>query len=163
MDRIARLAGLLALLGLAAATPTVALAASPDQVNEIASQLVCQCGCGLVLNNCNHEHCEPRDSMLAYIGQALDQGKTRDAIIASLVESYGEVVLAAPTKRGFNLVGWITPFAAIAAGGGIVYLAVRAWLVWGKRTREEAVELAADDPYLSRVDDELRRYEERMG
>ncbi len=163
MDSLRRLLGIIPVAVLLATAPAPALAASADRVNEIASQLVCQCGCGLVLNNCNHEHCEPRDSMLAYIGQALDQGKTKDAIIASLVESYGEVVLAAPTKRGFNLVGWITPFAAIAAGGGIVYLAVRAWMVWDRRTREEAVEIAADDPYLLRVDDELKRYEERMG
>ncbi|MBI2866003.1 MAG: cytochrome c-type biogenesis protein CcmH [Chloroflexi bacterium] len=152
----------LALVGLLA-WPRAALAASPDEVNRIASQLVCQCGCGLVLNNCNHEQCGPRDSMLAYIGTALDQGQTEKQVIASLVQSYGEVVLAAPTKRGFNLAGWVTPFVAIAGGAAVIFLALRAWVAWTPRSEVEAVEVQPGDPYLSRVDEELRRYEERMG
>ena len=47
----------------------------------------------------------------------LDSGLTVEQIIKSQVDEYGETVLSAPTKFGFNLTAWVMPFMALIAGG----------------------------------------------
>jgi cytochrome c-type biogenesis protein CcmH/NrfF len=63
-------------------------------------------------------------------------------------------VLLSPTRRGFNLLVWTLPFAAIILGAGGVYLVVRRW------TRQQADEPAVDRAYMERVQQELK---ERSG
>ncbi len=125
--------------------------------DSIASQLVCQCGCNSVLNNCVHGECMVRDKMSTQLTQYLQQGQSQEAILTAFVGQYGEKVLAAPTKQGFNLTAWITPFAALAAGAGIVYLAVMAWVRRGQRPAPIATN-EEDDAYRKRVEDELEHY-----
>ena len=66
------------------------------------------------------------------IKQQLAAGTTPDAIIAQYVSKYGEQVLAAPTKRGFNMVVWVLPFAMLLIG------AVADLLCWPDRGRRGA-------------------------
>jgi cytochrome c-type biogenesis protein CcmH len=47
----------------------------------------------------------------------LESGLTVDQIIKMQVDEYGETVLSAPSKFGFNLTAWLTPFVALVAGG----------------------------------------------
>lgn len=97
-------------------------------VEEVGGELVCLCGCGLVLTNCSHKDCGFALPALKLIGERLAAGETKDQIVASFVAEYGEVVLAAPTKKGFNLTVWILPFVSIAAGALVVGLLVRRWV-----------------------------------
>jgi len=57
-----------------------------------------------------------RDGMLTLIEQKLAKGESATGIVQFFVAQYGEQVLSAPTKKGFNLTAWITPFVAILAG-----------------------------------------------
>lgn len=60
----------------------------------------------------------------------VESGKTAQEVIDAFVARHGEMVLMAPKKEGFNLLGYFLPGAAIASVG--------AWLIWAltkRRTR----------------------------
>ncbi len=136
--------------------------ASAATVGDIASQLICQCGCTLVLENCTHEECHSRENMTNLIAQQLDQGQSEEQIIQLFVTQYGEQVLASPPKRGFNLTAWILPFAAILVGGGVIYFLIRRWVRTGQSSAV-AVDTesdAADDEYERKLEEELKSFSE---
>ncbi len=144
------------------------LIASPVTVNaatvsDIADQLICQCGCTLVLNNCTHSECMSRDAMTTFIEQELARGQSEQEIVQTFVAQYGEQVLSSPPKQGFNLVAWILPFAAILGGGGVVYAALKKWVWQGKQsstvTTAEVDE--GDEEYRQRLEQELKEFTER--
>ncbi|MFH1003288.1 MAG: cytochrome c-type biogenesis protein CcmH, partial [Chloroflexota bacterium] len=90
------------------------------------------------------------------------QGKTGPEITALMVARYGEQVLSAPPKRGFNLTAWILPFVAILLGGVVVYSALVAWVRRGQRQRASELVVAetTDEKYQHRLEDELSHFTE---
>ncbi len=94
---------------------------------EAAEGLTCQCGCGLTVANCNHPNCSFAVPAREKIAAMAARGMSAAAIIEEFRKIYGEKVLSAPTTQGFNLLAWITPFAAM--GGGLLALlaAARRW------------------------------------
>ncbi len=147
------------LLGLLSALPVRAQSPADD----ISEKLICQCGCTLLLSNCDHATCGSRDEMTALISQGLAQGQSKSEIIQSFVDQYGEQVLAVPSKRGFNLVAWTLPFGALMAGGGVVYILLRAWVRQGKRRlASDAAEVGEEnEEYRRRLEKELEEFIER--
>lgn len=137
--------------------------AAVPAVEDIAEQLVCQCGCTLILANCNHEGCMLRGVMTDMIAEQLAQGRSAEQIAQFFVEQYGEEVLASPTKKGFNLVVWILPFAAILGGGGVVYFALKAWVRRGIVPEDKDVSEAEEGnkEYQQRLEKELKEFTER--
>jgi cytochrome c-type biogenesis protein CcmH len=77
------------------------------------------------------------------------------------VSQYGEKVLAEPSKKGFNLVAWLTPFVALIVGAVAVYYLVT---TWAKRHRVPiSSETGAAGESRSDVPDELtRRLEDEL-
>ena len=103
---------------------------APDrhaEVSDVSYQLICQCGCDMVLSECNHQNCPFAVPERAVIAERLSQGETPEAIIASYVEGYGRVILAQPTMRGFDAVAWLAPILALVTGGIVVVMVVRTW------------------------------------
>jgi cytochrome c-type biogenesis protein CcmH len=137
--------------------------ANAATVGSIAEELICQCGCTLVLANCTHSECMSRDTMTTLIEQKLAQGQSEEQIIQSFVARYGEQVLASPPKRGFNLMAWITPFAAILFGGGVIYLATRKWVSRGRRAQTSVVteDEEKNEEYRNQLEKELGEFTER--
>jgi len=123
---------------------------------DVADELVCQCGCNLILSQCNHEECSVKDAMLREIGDLGAQGMSRDGILRSFVAKYGEKVLAAPPTKGFNLTAWLAPFAGLVAGGVLVSLLLRRWVLRARPAETEET-AGVEDEYRRRVDEELRR------
>ena len=105
------------------------------------------------------------DRIRAFIRTRIDAGDTKSEIKEKLVESFGVGVLAAPPKRGFNLLAWVLPLAAgFVAVVGLGFAARR----WSRRRAEEDAPLEPDasangrplDPDLERrVDEELARFD----
>jgi len=103
------------------------------------------------------------DRMRAFIRARIAAGDTKSEIKATLVDQFGESVLAAPPKSGFNLLAWVLPLAGIVLAAGVVgVLAYR----WSRNRRpEEAAGPSANgrfhlDPELERrLDEELARYD----
>jgi cytochrome c-type biogenesis protein CcmH len=94
---------------------------------DLGLHLMCVCGCGQVLLECNHVGCQYSDRMRIELAAALDRGDNDDLTLQSFVQKYGTTVVAAPATSGFGRVAWIMPFAALLAGmAGLVWI-VRSW------------------------------------
>jgi cytochrome c-type biogenesis protein CcmH len=76
-------------------------------------------------------------------------GYSAQEIIDAFVGTYGEKVLMAPTKEGFNLAAYVAPFAALGAGAVIVSALIRRW--------GRAPAAAPATPAIDATPDELRR------
>ncbi len=121
------------------------------RVRRLGEQLGCLCGCGASITSCNMLQCHfalpARQKLLAMV----NAGESDQTIFAAFVKEYGERVLLKPPAEGFNLVGWLMPFAAIVAGLAFV------WWVIGRFRRPLAV------PAGPTVDDAaLAHYRERI-
>ncbi len=143
----------------------IAAAANAVTVEEITIELVCQCGCALVLENCNHSDCGSALPMTELVGEKVAAGESKEEILSFFVSQYGEAVLAAPTKRGFNLTVWLLPFFSILAGAGVVSLLILSWvrrrasLVLTNRTQKPGY-VPADDEETERIfREELKDFE----
>ncbi len=154
------------LLGVGVSTPAAAEAMNPPvEVNQrtrpIEGKLICQCGCTMIVANCD---CATADAMRGDIARKLDQGMSEPAILAAYVAQYGEKVVAYPERKGFNWVAWITPFAGLLAGGGLLYYILRKWV--GRHAAadeegpqaEEALSPEEKSRYDSRVQDILKKH-----
>lgn len=137
----------------------------PAEVNlrtrPIEEKLICQCGCTMIVANCD---CGTAEAMRTDIAQKLDRGMSEQAILAAYVAQYGEKVIAYPEKTGFNWVAWVTPFVALFAGGGLLYYFLRRWVgvhaSLEQQTSPETEVLAPEDEsrYESRLEDILKKH-----
>ena len=140
--------------------PVAAQTPTPNEINAIAKELWCPLCNGVRLDTCELQACI---QMREVIAQKLMAGEGKEQIKAYFVGQYGDVVLGAPAREGFNLVVWLSPILiAVVALGWLAYLVY----VWSKRRPSvakigPAAAPAAQKPdsYLKRVEDELRKYE----
>ena len=85
-----------------------------NRFGRIGHSMVCVCGCGQILLECNHVGCPDSSRM---IGELTDQlagpnGTGADSLLINLfVAKYGGTVLAAPIRGGFDIVAWVIPLA----------------------------------------------------
>ena len=102
---------------------------SNDERDQLEKKLRCQCGCTLDVYTCRTTDfaCEVSPAMHRDVIALVEGGYGPQEIIDAFVDSYGEKVLMAPTKRGFNIVGWTMPFGALVAGGGVLAVLIRRW------------------------------------
>ena len=142
----------------------------PDQkalMKKVDSQLACYCGCSLTVVDCRvsmtcDESAGLEKEVIGYIEAGLDE----KAILAKMREKYGESILAAPTKEGFNITAWTFPFLAIALGGIIAFYYMKKWKTPTPETADTATaasaadkakSASASDEYDSRVEEELKK------
>ncbi len=152
-----RFLNIFVLLALLLAFTAIPVMADAD-MDAIQQNLMCQCGCTMVLYSCD---CGTAEQMRGEIKTMLGEGKTQQQVLDYYVGKYGEKVLAAPTKQGFNLTAYITPFAGIVVAGGSILLVLRQWVFRGKRfgTAIQPIAVAGDEPPQQPVHttrDELR-------
>ena len=153
-----KLSIILLLLTLLFFSPSRANAAT---VSDISKQLICQCGCNMVLLNCSHAECGSREAMTTLITQKIDQGQSEEQIIQFFIAQYGEQVLAAPPKRGFNLMAWIMPFAALLFGAGIIYITLKKWVRRETQSQTYIIVEEEDEKYRHQLEEELKEFAER--
>jgi cytochrome c-type biogenesis protein CcmH/NrfF len=108
---------------------TLGAADPATRYTTLNHKLMCTCGCAEILGECNHVGCTSSTEELGLLQSGLDGGSSDQAILDSFVAKYGAVVLAAPTKQGFDLVAWIAPFAVFAAALLGTILLIRHWSV----------------------------------
>jgi len=100
---------------------------SAGRFNDLGHKMMCTCGCGQVLLECNHVGCPVSGGMRDELSNGIASGQNDSLILQSFVQRYGATVLAAPTTEGFDLVAWIMPFAVAAVALiGTIFL-VRHW------------------------------------
>jgi cytochrome c-type biogenesis protein CcmH len=131
-----------------------------DEVNAVAKQLYCPVCENIPLDVCPTQACIQWREL---IRQKLAAGWSPDQIKQYFATQYGDRVLAIPPRRGLNWLVYILPPIAILFGGYLVYRTLR-----GMKTRPELPGVpgappqadsssAAKDPYLARVEEELRQ------
>ena len=104
--------------------------ASTTRLDKIGHKLVCQCGCGQILMECNHVGCPVSGPMIDSLRAQLAAGSSEAAILQTFIGKYGPIVLAAPIRGGFDDVAWIVPYATLILGTlGVAFLVV----YWRKR------------------------------
>lgn len=96
-----------------------------------------------------------------FIQRRIAAGDTKSEIKAKLVAQFGPAILAAPPRKGFDLLAWWLPIAGVVAAGAIVGFG--AWR-WSRQQRRAPPEGAAEEPALDpelerRLDAELSRFE----
>jgi len=97
------------------------------EVKDIEGSIMCMCKdkCGKVLASCS---CMTSDTYRKEISVMIGNGKTKKEIIDNFVARFGERVLASPTKTGFNLLAWITPFLALLIAGLGIKRIAQSWV-----------------------------------
>jgi cytochrome c-type biogenesis protein CcmH/NrfF len=98
-----------------------------ERAKVLGAKLMCMCGCGQILTQCNHLNCPSSGPMLKELDQHVAAGEADDLIVQDFVQEYGEKVLSAPPSTGFNSIAWYIPGVAFAVGLGIVVVVIRLW------------------------------------
>ena len=127
------------------------------RANSINKSLICPVCPGETIDQAQVELAR---QMRTIVREKLADGWTRDQTLQFFVDRYGDGVLAAPPKSGFNLVVWVVPLAAVIAAVGTVMLVIRAMRRSSVTAREDGRKdgppaEAGLEPYLSLVDQEL--------
>jgi cytochrome c-type biogenesis protein CcmH len=102
-------------------------AGDSTRFDKLGHRMMCACGCGQILLECNHVGCTYSDKMRNELMAGLDRADNDDLILQGFVQNYGPTVIAAPTATGFNRVAWVMPFLALGLGIAFVIFVVRSW------------------------------------
>ena len=154
MSRRLRIGFLVLALVLPLLPLSVALAGDP-KVEDVTKELMCQCGCGMTVPVCaSSMECLVSSQITDVTSQQLAEGRSKSEIISYFIGIYGEKVRSTPTKSGFSVTAWVTPFVAVTAGIAIVGRLIFFW---------RRPESAAEAPVAAEMDDDaLRRYEQQV-
>ena len=127
--------------------------------DDLEHRIHCQCGCTLDVFTCRTTDfsCQVSPAMHADIMALVAGGYSAQEIVDAFTASYGERVLMAPKREGFNLLGYFLPSAVLLTAGAAVAVLLRRW------RRVAAVQVAgqpttADAPTDASAD-ELARIE----
>ncbi len=131
---------------------------------DITQGLTCTCGCNMLVSACEGSmECAPAKEITDQVAQMIEKGQSKEEIIQYFVSTKGERILAAPTKKGFNLTAWILPFLAILLGGGVIYIFLDKCLVSRKDTdrgsKYSGNKRVPEKKYLDLVEKELREFD----
>ncbi len=150
---MSRAAALLAVLALAVAAPAAASERHPS-LAELEGEVMCP-KCHTTLDESNSAIAQ---QIKAFIRVRIGQGKTKSEIESELVDNFGPSILAAPPKRGWDLLAWALPLGGL--GLGAIVLGILAWRWTRDRDRPASGGGAKLDPELERrLDAELARFD----
>jgi cytochrome c-type biogenesis protein CcmH/NrfF len=117
--------------GLLCVITIVMLGAGQSRYERIGHELMCSCGCGQILLECNHVGCPNSAGMIDELRAQVATGNTDVQIQNWFVAKYGAIVLAAPMRGGFDNAAWIVPIAVFLLATAGTFVVV--WF-WKRRT-----------------------------
>jgi cytochrome c-type biogenesis protein CcmH len=88
----------------------------------VEEKLRCTCGCNLSIYVCRTTDftCQTSPALHGDVIALVEQGQTEQEILDAFVARYGEIVLMAPPREGFNLLGYFLPGVAITSVGAVM-------------------------------------------
>jgi cytochrome c-type biogenesis protein CcmH len=95
--------------------------------NDLGSKLMCTCGCGQALLQCNHYGCPSLTKESQELSAAISRGDSDNTILIAFENEYGPTVLSAPLLTRFNMIAWIVPPLFLAGGLFGTFVLVRRW------------------------------------
>jgi len=102
---------------------------SQQRDDLVEKHLHCQCGCTLDVFTCRTTDfsCQVSPAMHQDVMALVQGGYDAQEIINAFTDVYGQRVLMAPRKAGFDLVAWVLPGAMVVAGAGALVMLIRRW------------------------------------
>ena len=153
----------MAAAALALLLPPVAEAAQVCSPTALESEVMCPTCEGQTLDQ---SQAPSARRVKAFIRERSSAGDTCAEIKAQLVDDFGERILAAPPRRGFNLLAWLLPVAGLLVG--VVAVGIAAWR-WSRARDVEAEPVPGlpsangrppvDSELERRLDEELARFD----
>ena len=135
--------------------------------DELERGLKCACPCKLDVFTCRTTdfQCGISPAMHSDVVRLVEGGYSADEIVAAFTTVYGERVLMAPVKEGFNLAGYVVPFITLGIGATMLVAMLRKWRRESDAATPAVVSasvLPIDGGMPAATDDELRRLEEAV-
>lgn len=105
------------------ATPSMTV----DERDALEHRLRCQCGCTLDVFTCRTTDfsCQVSPAMHRDVMAMVDGGYDAREITDTFVAAYGDRVLMAPPKVGFNILGYVLPSIGVAVGAVFLMYVIR--------------------------------------
>ncbi|OGW10462.1 MAG: hypothetical protein A2W75_02275 [Nitrospinae bacterium RIFCSPLOWO2_12_39_15] len=126
---------------------------------KVSDKFMCLCGCGSTIKTCPMEKCGFAVPFKEEMVGRIQMGETEEQIINYFVGKHGQQILSAPTKKGFNLIAWITPFAAIIIVGFLIKKIINKWAA-GQKTEDRSQKTEeVEDKYKKILNKELEEFE----
>jgi cytochrome c-type biogenesis protein CcmH len=126
-----------------------------DEVNAVARELYCPVCENVPLDVCPTQACEQWRNT---IREKLTLGWDEEQIKQYFVDQYGARVLATPPAgEGLNWMVYVLPPLAFLTGAVMLWRVFRTWRVELPETTPTT--MTGDDPYMTRIEEELRRRE----
>ena len=108
--------------------PDAAPSMSSNDRDALERQIACPCPCTLDVFTCRTSMpCGFSPNMHRDVMALVEGGYSGDEIMQAFMNVYGEHILMAPKREGFNLVGYAAPFAAMGTGALAILMMLRRW------------------------------------
>jgi len=120
--------------------------------DDLGHKMMCTCGCGQILLQCNHLGCPSLSKESSELQTALDRGDSDNTILIAFQNEYGPTVLAAPMFTKFNMIAWVVPPALLLLGILGTVVLVRRW-----RKRAAALPEVEHDAGFQAMREKIRR------
>ncbi len=148
------------------AKPGAAKSMNDEERDALEREIRCQCGCTLDVYICRTTDfsCQVSPAMHRDIMSLVEGGYSAQEILDSFVTTYGERALMAPRREGFNLTGYLMPFAALGVGAVALTTVLRRMsnkagpAAVGPRAVHSAESTATDDE-MARLNAAIRKDE----
>jgi cytochrome c-type biogenesis protein CcmH len=140
----------------AACLPQSSTTLVTSDIRRVGDKLACKCGsCNNTVATCQMLECHYSSPAREKIAKLQKAGLTDRAIIDDFVKERGIVALAQPPAEGFNMLGYIMPFVAIAIGAGAIGVYMKRYRAPRPVPELPAVDLKLHNRYNERIEKEL--------
>ena len=140
---------------------SVPLSASALSFNDIGPEFICSCSCNKNLVDCaNSMACNISADLKVVIDKMIADGSTREEVMTSMRTNYGDQLLGAPPKEGFDWMAYLTPFILVIAGSIGITFVLTGWVRHNRelalnQTEEKKEKSPGDKKYDNKLKDEL--------
>ena len=133
---------------------------SDAQRDAMEKGMKCACPCQLDVFTCRTTDfsCGISPAMHRDVVKLIEGGYTADEILLAFEGVYGERIRMAPPAEGFNIAGYLVPFATLGTGAVVLYAMLKRWRA-NAATVPAPVVASAPVPGIDASSDELRRLE----
>jgi cytochrome c-type biogenesis protein CcmH len=134
---------------------------TPVERDAFEHRIRCQCGCTLDVFTCRTTDfsCQVSPAMHRDIMAMVAGGHTAEEITNTLRGAYGDRVLMAPPKEGFNIVGYVLPGVGIGIGAVALFFVIRALGRAAPATASPVAAIDASSEELAKLDAAVRNDE----
>lgn len=122
-------------------------------VDELAADFFCSCGCNYLLSVCESQMtCDVASDMKSELRTMVNQGMSRDEIVDVMTSRYGNAILAIPPMQGFSLALWWYPVIGGILGVFIITMVSRRRSGVNWRIDPDEVVALNEDELLKQID-----------